>query len=138
MRLITHPIADTGSTVLPRLQGVYKRDEDTRTRVTDGMAEGNGTTREYVNCCAFSNNYGDVPEGVDLRGVNTELLLGDTDNNGERLVNLEVRDVVELETGALNGGRECEGRCLREVNGVDTSVSICCDRQSVRVSTRTL
>ena len=49
MRLITHPIADTGSTVLPRFQGVYERDEDTRTRVTDGVAEGNRTTVKYMS-----------------------------------------------------------------------------------------
>ena len=130
---ITHPIADTGSTVFPRLQGVYERDEDTRTGVADSVTEGDRTTIHCVNYCASSDNCGDVPEGVDLRRVNTELLLGDTNNNGERLVNLEVRDVVELETGALNSGWERKRRCLREVNGVDTSISICCDWRSVQV-----
>ena len=86
-----------------------------------------------VNCCASSYACYNVPKGVDLRGINTELLLCDTDNNGERLVDLEVRDVVELEAGALNGGGECKRGCLREVNGVDTSVSICCDWRSVQV-----
>ena len=49
MRLITHPIADTGSTVLPRLQGMYERDEDTRTRVADGVTEGDRTTIKYMS-----------------------------------------------------------------------------------------
>ena len=48
MRLITYPIADTGSTVFPRLQGVYERDEDTRTGVADSVTEGDRTTIHNV------------------------------------------------------------------------------------------
>lgn len=61
---------------------------------------------------------------VNLRGVDTELLLGDTNDNGERLVDLELGDVVDLKTGALKGSGKSKGRRLREVDGVDTGVGI--------------
>ena len=54
MQLITHPIADTGSTVLPRFQGVYKRDEDTRTGVSDGVTESDRTTIKYMSITVLS------------------------------------------------------------------------------------
>ena len=61
---------------------------------------------------------------VNLRGVNAELLLSDTNHNGERLVDLKLGDVVDLKTCALEGGRESKGRHLREVNRVNTGVGV--------------
>ena len=62
---------------------------------------------------------------VDLRGVNAELLLSNTDDNGERLVNLELGDVVSLETSPLEGGGESKCRRLGEVDRIDTGVGVC-------------
>ena len=39
-----YPVADARTTILTRLKGVYKRDDDTSSRVANCMAERNGTT----------------------------------------------------------------------------------------------
>lgn len=69
--------------------------------------------------------------GVDLRRVNPELLLGNLDYDGERLVDLKMRNVVDLEAGSLQSDRDCVGGGLREVDRVNTGIGV---RWVVRVS----
>ena len=66
-----------------------------------------------------------LPMRVDLCGVDAKLLLGDTNDNGECLIDLELCDVVDLEAGTFEGSRESKGRRLREVDGIDTGVGVC-------------
>ena len=83
-------------------------DDDARARVTDGVAEGDGTTVD-----------------VDLCGVEPVDLLGDADDDGEGLVDLEKGDVGNGEVGLCEGLGERDGGCLREVDWLNTSIGPC-------------
>ncbi len=52
---ITHPIADTGRTILSRLQCMNQGDNDTRARVADGMTESHSTTVDRVSVALSVN-----------------------------------------------------------------------------------
>ena len=66
----------------------------------------------------------DVPVHVDLCRVNAELLLSYPDNHRERLVDLEERDVLDLEVSTLESLGQSDSGCNGEINGVETSVRV--------------
>lgn len=66
----------------------------------------------------------DSPEGVDLCGINAELLLSNPDHYRKRLINLELRNVINLQASLLQSQRDGKGGRLREVDRLNTSVGI--------------
>lgn len=76
-----------------------------------------------MEICGTQNN---SPIHIDLGRVNVANLLGDADDDGERLVQLELSDVVNSEVGLLKSKGHSLSGSLREVNGVDTGISPSC------------
>lgn len=72
----------------------------------------------------MNQTFKDVPMGVDLRWVNAELLLSDPDDSRECLVDFKLRNIVNLETCAFKSKRKGESRCLGEVDGINTRISV--------------
>jgi hypothetical protein len=79
--------------------------DDARARVTDGVTERDGTTVD-----------------VDLGGVELVDLLGDADDDGEGLVDLEEGDVGNGEVGLFESLGQSDGGCLGEVDGLNTGI----------------
>lgn len=79
--------------------------DDTRARVTNGMTQGDSAT---IN--------------INFRSWDVENLLGDVDDNGEGLVDLEQGDVVNSQTGLLQSLGDGESWGGREVDGVNASI----------------
>jgi hypothetical protein len=102
----TSSVADTSRSIFTGLQRVGEGDDDTGARVADSVAKRDSTTID-----------------VDLGGIDVADLLGDTDDNGEGLVQLELGNLVDGKTSLLECERNSLGRCLREVDGVNTSIS---------------
>lgn len=98
-------------------------DDDTRARVADGVAEGDGTTEINFSQVKERILHPNAPIDVDLSGINVADLLGDTDDNREGLVQLELGNLVDGKTSLLERDRNSLGRCLGEVDGVNTSIS---------------
>ena len=73
----------------------------------------------------------DVPVHVDLCRVNAELLLSYPDNHRERLVDLEERDVLNLEVSTLESLGQRDSGSNGEINGVKTGIRVCYTPASV-------
>jgi len=61
---------------------------------------------------------------VDLRSWDVENLLGDVNDNGEGLVDLEQGDVINGQSSFLQSLGDGDGRGGGEVDGVNASVGI--------------
>lgn len=114
----TH-VANTGNTVLSRLEKVNEGNDDPRSRRTESMTESDSATEDVEL----------------LSGDVEELLVGDGDG-GERLVDLEFGDLVDGETGALEGGRDGTGGSDGEVDGSAGSVGEGCSRAKKSIEAR--
>ncbi len=68
---------------------------------------------------------GSAPINVNLRGVNSQNLLDDADNDGEGLVDLPQSNVLWLQAGLFQSDGNRDGGCLREVLRLHTTISIC-------------
>ena len=103
----SYPIANTGDTILARLESMDEGNNNTRARVTNSMTQGDSATVD-----------------VDLGSWDVENLLRDVDDDGESLVNLEQGDVVNGQTSLLQSLGDGESWGGGEVNGVNASISI--------------
>jgi hypothetical protein len=98
---------------------VDKRNDDPRTRRTESVTESDSAT-----------------EDVELLSGNVEeLLVGDGDG-GESLVDLELGDLVDGETGALEGSGDGASGSNGEVDGSTGSVGEGCSRARKSVEAR--
>jgi len=80
---------------------------DTRARVTNGMTQGDSATVD-----------------VDLGSWDVENLLGDVDDDGEGLIDLEQGDVVNGQTSLLHSLGDSESWGSGEVDRVNASIGI--------------
>ena len=89
------------------------------------MTKSNSTTFEICQCGVRNTAGGNLPVRVDLRGIKAQDLFGDTNNSRESFVDFESCNIVHGQTGLLEGDGEGNGGCGREVNGLNTSISVC-------------
>jgi len=86
------------------------------------MDEGNDNTRAGVAYGVTQSDSATVD--VDLGSWDVENLLGDVNDNGEGLVDLEQGDVINGQAGFLQSLGDGDSRGGGEVDGVNASIGI--------------
>ena len=81
--------------------------DDTGAGVTDGMTQGDSAAVD-----------------VDLGSWDVENLLGDVNDNGECLINLEQGDIVDGQASFLQSLGDGDSRGGGEVDGIDASIGM--------------